>query len=175
MRPKAVSFTGHRPERLGGYDKNHITNILVCAFLRQACERLRSEGYEDFISGGALGVDQWAAEIVLDMGLKLTIAIPFAAYGENWPPESRQILEDLKAKANRVVVVCEGSYFDEKGKPQHWKNHKRNQWMGDNGNAVIAVWDGGEKGGTASAVRYSKKIGNRFIRYNPLTKLEEEV
>lgn len=171
---KTASFTGHRPERLGGYDKNDPKNVKVRAFLKTAIERLRDEGFEEFVSGGALGVDQWAAEIVLELGLKLCIALPFAKYGENWPPQSLVDLEALKAKA-RVVVVCEGGYFDENGKPLHWKNHKRNEWMKDNSECIIAVWDGKPEGGTASAVKGGKKAGKRFVRYNPDTEAEEPV
>lgn len=56
---KAVSFTGHRPERLGGYDKAHPKNQKVIEFLRKAIAKARDDGFEEFISGGALGVDQW--------------------------------------------------------------------------------------------------------------------
>lgn len=163
-----VSFTGHRPSRLGGYDKRVGVNADVCTFLKSAIERLKAEGAEDFISGAALGVDQWAAEIVLELGLNLTLALPFAGYGENWPLESRQHLEELKKKANRVVIVCEGEY-----KPH--KNHERNKWMLDNSQVVVAVWDGGTEGGTASAIRGVKKAGKRVLRFNPMTKAEEPV
>ena len=171
---KAVSFTGHRPEKLGGYDKNDPKNQKVIEFLGVAVKRLQGEGYEEFISGGALGVDQWAAQVVLDLGAKLTLALPFAAYGENWPAESQKVLEDLKAKATKVVIVCEGGYF-ENGKPQHWKNHKRNQWMADNAEVCVAIYNGDEKGGTASGVRCNKKLKRRIIRWNPNTEKEEPV
>jgi len=171
---KAASFTGHRPERLGGYDKTAPKNQKVIEFLKSAIERARDQGYEEFVSGGALGVDQWAAQVVLDLGLKLCIALPFAKYGENWPLESQQYLEELKKKASRVVVVCEGEYF-ENGKAQTWKNHERNKWMKDNSELVIAVWDGKPEGGTASACKGAKKAGKTFIRFNPDTEKEEPV
>ncbi len=162
---KAVSFTGHRPERLGGYGPNP-TKDDVCAFLKRAILRLRDEGFEEFISGAALGVDQWAADIALELGLNVTFALPFAGYGENWPQESRDYLEAQKKKAKRIVVVCEGEY-----KPH--KNHFRNTWMLDNSAVVVAVWNGAPDGGTASACRGLKKSGKRYIRYNPDTKQEE--
>lgn len=165
---KSVSFTGHRPDVLGGYDKTSGVNQQVCAFLKSVVERLRDEGYEEFISGAALGVDQWAADAVLELGLKLTIALPFKDYGENWPADSQRYLAEQKTKATRIVVVCEGEY-------QPWKNHKRNEWMSDNSDIVVAVWNGNKEGGTASAVRYNKKKGKKMIRFNPLTCLEEPI
>jgi uncharacterized phage-like protein YoqJ len=72
-------------------------------------------------------------------------------------------------------MVCKGGYFDENGNPQKWKNFERNKWMSDNSEVVIAVWDGGKEGGTASAVRNAKKKGQKVIRFNPVTKQEEPV
>ena len=171
---KTASFTGHRPERLGGYDKANPKNRLAIAFLRDAVARLKKEGYTSFISGGALGTDQWAAEVVLeDQELELVVAIPYKDYGSNWPPGrntpgSREVLADLCSKAKKVHVVCEGSYAPH-------KNHERNKWMADNSDTIVAVWDGGDKGGTASAIRNAKKQGKRIIRYNPKTDSEELV
>ena len=165
---KTASFTGHRPGRLDGYDKNSPLNSEVRAFLRSAIERLKNEGYEYFISGGALGVDQWAADIVLEMGLKLVIALPFATYGENWLKPSQDELSAQKEKAFKVHVVCEGPYAP-------WKNHERNKWMAENSSVVVAVWDWQGDGGTANAVRGAIELSRRIIRYNPLTKHEEPV
>ena len=146
----------------------------VIEFLRKAIAKARDDGFEEFISGGALGVDQWAAEVVLELGLKLVIALPFAKYGENWPVESQAHLAFLKSKASKVEIVCEGEYF-ENGKAQTWKNHERNKWMMNNSELIIAVWDGKPEGGTASAVKGGKKAGKAFIRFNPDTEAEEPV
>jgi len=164
---KAVSFTGHRPEPIGGYGPNQ-TKDEICAFLRQTIKKLSDEGFDEFISGAALGVDQWAADVVIEMGLRLTIALPFAGYGENWPQESRDYLEAQKAKASKIVIVCEGEY-----KPH--KNHERNKWMLDNSSIVVVVWNGSAEGGTASACRGLKKSGKRYIRYNPISKQQEPI
>lgn len=164
---KAISFTGHRPEPLGGYGETE-TKREVRAWLKSTIERLGNEGFKEFISGAALGVDQWAADVVLELGLDLTFALPFAGYGENWPQESRDYLEAQKKKAKRIVIVCEGEY-----KPH--KNHERNRWMMENSAIVVAVYNGAVDGGTASAIRGIKKEGRRCIRYNPLTKQEEPI
>lgn len=174
---KAVSFSGHRPESLGGYDKTAPMNAEVRAFLWNAIDRLRQRGYRQFISGGALGVDLWAAELVLNYhDNELIMAIPFEDYGSNWvSEEDKDFLATYRRIASKTIIVCEGGYFDEDGKPQKWKNHARNQWMMENSDLIVAVWNGSAKGGTASAVRGGKKAGREFIRYNPLTKQEEPV
>lgn len=173
---KVVSFTGHRPDSLGGYDKNAVMNIEVRAFLVSAIDRLRERGFRKFISGGALGVDLWAAGIVLNYpDNELIMAIPFSDYGSNWvSQEDKDQLADFCKRASKTIYVCEGSYFED-GKPQKWKNHARNEWMKENSEIIVAVWNGSRDGGTASAVRGGKKAGKEFIRYNPLTKQEEPV
>jgi hypothetical protein len=49
---QAVCFTGHRPERLGGYFPNPIQ-----AWVKDSLRKAVQENIENFISGGALGVD----------------------------------------------------------------------------------------------------------------------
>lgn len=165
---KSVSFTGHRPERLAGYDKTVGVNVDVCVFLREIIKYLKSKGYTRFITGGALGVDQWACDIVLeDPTIESLIAIPFSGYGENWPPPAQAVFHKLKQRS-KVHICCPGGYF-ENGKAQTYKNHVRNQWMIDNSDAVVAIWDGGKEGGTASAVRASKKAGKSIVHWNPKT------
>lgn len=163
-----VCFTGHRPDVLGGYDREAPLNKDVRTFLSSAIQRLYEKGCRKFITGGALGVDQWAAEILVERNdVEHTIALPYASYGENWPEESRKHLADLCSKS-WVHVVCEGGYAA-------YKNHVRNQWMVDRADLVVAVWNGALKGGTASCVDYAKKKTKDFLRYNPTTKAEEPV
>ena len=160
---KTVCFTGHRPEVLGGYDKDAPLNLKVRENLRKAVKAFKELGYRTFISGGALGVDQWGADAVLeDPELELVIALPYKDYGSNWPPESQAYLAGQCKKASKVHVVCEGEYAG-------WKNNERNKWMVDNSDAVIAVWNGAEKGGTAHCVKYAKEKGKPMFRYDPAT------
>lgn len=52
-----------------------------------------------------------------------------------------------------------------------WMYQRRNEWMVDNSdNAVLAVWDGTEKGGTFNCVKYARGIhGMRIWRIDPDT------
>lgn len=58
-----VCFTGHRQQKLGGFERNPTTDYVKVA-LQGAIERAVKQKVECFISGGALGVDQWAADTV---------------------------------------------------------------------------------------------------------------
>jgi uncharacterized phage-like protein YoqJ len=65
--------------------------------------------------------------------------------------------------AERVVDVDPSEDY-----PGVWVYNKRNEWMIDHANVVVAVWDG-TSGGTANAVKYAKKIKRPVWRIDPAT------
>lgn len=69
-----VSFTGHRPDKLGGYKLPNPTYLKVCRDINWLLKELNPE---KIISGMALGVDQWAAHIAYKLGTPFVAAIPF--------------------------------------------------------------------------------------------------
>ncbi len=66
---------------------------------------------------------------------------------------------DILSRADIAKLVS-----DEEYKP--WLMQKRNEYMVDLADKVIAVWDG-SKGGTGNCVRYAKKCGKEIIRIMP--------
>ena len=87
----SVAFTGHRPQKLPfGFDE---TDPRCVDFKRRLCnsiEMMILEGYTHFISGGALGMDMYAAEAVLTLReqypeITLEIAIPHDGQTAKWP------------------------------------------------------------------------------------------
>ncbi len=93
---RTVAFTGHRPNRIGGYGKNptadaiykHIHDFILIGGL------MNDFKYNTFISGMALGVDTIAAKAVLDcrdnhnLPVRLIAALPYGAQNSRWPAES---------------------------------------------------------------------------------------
>jgi uncharacterized phage-like protein YoqJ len=78
---KTWCFTGHRPNKLYGYDRNNAGNLQLCFAIRDAVKYLHlTHGIDTFISGMALGWDIWAALEVLELKetypIKLICAIP---------------------------------------------------------------------------------------------------
>jgi len=151
-----VAFTGHRPNKLGGYDTPNPTYNWVCWCLEEELEKLKPE---KAISGMALGVDQWAAKICVKLGIPFIAAVPFKGQESQWPLKSQKTYHNLLAKAAEVVIVCSGGY--DPGKMQ-----KRNAWMVDHCDVLVAVWDG-TPGGTANCVRYAESAGRKIVRILP--------
>jgi uncharacterized phage-like protein YoqJ len=151
-----VAFTGHRPEELGGYGaENPIRNALKLR-LKEEILRLKPVAA---ISGMALGVDQWAAEVCVELRIPFTAAVPFEGQESVWPEESQRQYRELIAKAYRVHVVCEGGYVP-------YKMQARNEWMVDHCSVLIQVWNG-TRGGTANCIMYADSIAKPRVWIDP--------
>lgn len=156
---RVLAVTGHRPNKLGGYDFWAPQRIWVRAWLTQQIEQ-RRPAY--VISGMALGVDQDFAFVALERGIHVLAAIPFEGQEREWPAPSQQFYHQLLSCTFHRVVVCEGGYAA-------WKMQRRNEWMVDHCDDLLAVWNGDLKGGTANCVDYARRIGRPFYRLDPQT------
>ena len=67
MTYKTICFSGHRPEKLPfkGDDLSPVTGAIKSILYKEITECIES-GYNRFITGLARGVDNWAADIVID-------------------------------------------------------------------------------------------------------------
>lgn len=153
-----IAFTGHRPDKLGGYKLPNPTYIKVCSAIDAALQEFKPE---KIISGMALGVDQWAANIAIKLNIPFIAAIPFAGQEGKWPESSQKTFRALLNKAAEQVIVSPGAY-------EPAKLQVRNEWMVDRCDLLIAVWDG-TKGGTGNCVEYAKGVNKDIFRIDPTT------
>lgn len=159
------AFTGHRPSpKLGGYQPNPIQAAVIQA-IREKLIELRPSAV---ISGMALGVDQWATQVCIDLGIPFTAAVPFKGQEAVWPRESQQVWRDLLSRAAKVIYVCDGGRLAR-------SMQRRNEWMSNHCDRLVAVWDGSD-GGTANCVNYhrirhpTKPIENLWLRIQEILK-----
>ncbi len=151
----AVSFTGHRPERL------EMPETVVQQWLEAQIRKAVDDGYTDFISGMQRGVDLWAAEIVLklkeemkDKEIRLFSAVAFRGMEEQWEKEWYKRYHAVLKAADGVTYVSD--------RPGRTAFFKRNEWMVDNSKRLIAVFTGAP-GGTKETVQYAKKNGKEVV------------
>jgi uncharacterized phage-like protein YoqJ len=177
-----VCFTGHRPDKLGGYDWNSQKNKNIMYKLLDTIESILvqiDEGTEvNFIGGGALGIDQMSIHIInqaiknyYPLWITTEIAVPFKNQAIKWfNQEDVQRYNDQLEKADKVTYVDRLDAYKIKGYKEDIyypaKMQKRNEYMVDNSDIVVAVWDG-TKGGTGNCVRYAEKQGKKIIVINP--------
>jgi uncharacterized phage-like protein YoqJ len=151
-----VAFTGHRPDKLGGYKLPNPTYLRVCQKIDTALKEIKPD---KVITGMALGIDQWAASIAHKLGIPFLAAIPFEGQEKAWPEASQKTFRLLRKLASEEVIVSPGSYSVD-------KMQTRNIWMVDNCDKLIAVWDG-TKGGTGNCVEYAKSINKEIYYIDP--------
>ena len=65
---KRCAFTGYRPQKMPfGFNESDPRCIDFKRRVKDAIQSLYEQGYRHFISGGALGMDMFAAEAVLEL------------------------------------------------------------------------------------------------------------
>ena len=157
-----VCFTGHRPDKLGGYEENPISRATRAALGIQILELVEANDHVTFVSGMAIGVDTWAAIEVLKVRLQypdkvaLELAIPFVGQQNKWPLVSQMEWLEVYRQADSVEFVDEEGYAP-------WKLLNRNKWMVDNCDLTVAVWNGEQRGGTAHCIRYASRKDKEII------------
>lgn len=183
---KSLAFTGHRPAQLGGYDENNPIAACVKAKLKELILQSYESGYRTFITGMAMGVDQWAGQIVAEMkntypDVKLVAAIPFASQSSVWYPKNKQVWLNLLTSCDEIYVIDQQPdtsitldelldlsqipNTDAKYLISH-KLNKRNEWMVDKADSILAIFKH-TPGGTANCVQYAQSKGKRIVAYNP--------
>jgi uncharacterized phage-like protein YoqJ len=140
-----VAGAGHRPNKLGGYGVAAQTRVFQTAL--RSLEHLKPERV---ISGMALGWDQMLARAALHLGIPFVAAVPFQGQESAWPHTSQESYRELLALASEVVVVSPGTYSPV-------LMQRRNIWMVDHADRVLALWDG-SGGGTGNCIQYARHV-----------------
>ena len=143
---KTVCFTGHRELPI-------LQVSSIRQRLRKTLEDLIEQGYCFFGTGGALGFDTIAAQTVLNLRkkyqqIRLILVLPCYSQAERWSSKDKQIYEEIKKSADKVVYTSE----------EYTKGcmHKRNRHLVDNSRTCVCYLTD-SVGGTAYTVKYAKK------------------
>jgi len=146
--------TGHRPKILGGYNTSIQQRLvgLAWAYLDKARP-------DRVISGMAGGWDQAWAEAATLHNIPFIAAVPFKGQESTWPKAAQVAYYALLAQAAEVHVVDSSSLWGTDEVKRAFE--RRNRWMVDHCNQVVALWNGGT-GGTKNCVHYATRKG-RFI------------
>lgn len=148
------AFTGHRPLKMPfGYNEEDPRCIDFKRRLHDTIEMLIWQGYTHFLSGGALGMDMYAGEIVLELRqqypwIALEVAVPFDDQATKWPPEYRKRYDAIIKQADSAgydILSCNSLTSDTydryievkafRGSPHfYWSENERSvaALLGDN-------------------------------------------
>ena len=163
----SCAFTGHRPARyIFGYDEEHEKCRQLKALLAVQIAALIDIGVTTFYTGMSLGADQWAAEIVLGMkaardDIRLIAVIPCETQADRWSVDQRDRYFDIVDRCDDAINL------QTKYTPTCMM--ERNRWLVDHAEFLLAVYDGGVRGGTAYTVKYAEGLERKVTVIHPYT------
>ena len=137
---KTCCVTGHRDIPAEQMDR-------IQKLLRQEILAAIEDGYTHFISGFAAGVDLLFADIVAELKelcpITLEAAIPYPGRMKTPDETFQRLIRCCDTVKIHSDVYSKGCYM------------RRNRYMVDQSQRVVAVYDGRPTGGTAATVRYA--------------------
>lgn len=165
----AVAFTGHRPRKFPWrYDELDPRCVALKAVLTEQITALADAGITQFLSGMAEGTDVWSALSVLALQeknpkVKLHCILPCREQADKWAASSQDLYHSILERADSIVYVSRAYH----------KNCmlERNRFLVDHASALLAVYNGEWRGGTAATMRYAQKLGREIIVIDPITRL----
>ncbi len=151
--PKTCFFSGHR---YIAYDEA----VKVKSRLNEELLNAVNAGFTQFISGGAIGFDTLAAELVIrlreDYGdIRLILYLPCTNHTKNWNEIERARFERIFSLSDEVYYVTREDYRDGCMK-------KRNKAMTEASDMCIAYLKN-PVSGTAQAVKLAEKRGIKIV------------
>ena len=154
---ETLCVTGHRPEGLPWkrqYDNTGRRGDYL-AELKSVLLFCINHGFRHFISGGAIGVDTDFAFAVLELKNKypiaLEIAVPCPDQSKFWTKQEKADYDEILARADKVTLFS--PYYTA------YCMQKRNMYMVDKSDLVLAIWNGAEHGGTWNTIAYTRRVG----------------
>lgn len=161
---RIIGVTGHRPEKLYGYDLTEPRWIKLKELFKKV---LLKEKATAGVTGMALGTDQVFAMSVLELkeqgyDIKLVTMLPFKEYSCKWPMESQILFKNILDKADRINYVCSSPLN------VGYSLQKRNEALVDVASKLVCVWYGSPSG-TKNCIEYADSKGVGLIPINPKT------
>ena len=139
-----LAATGHRATKLG---TSVAAEDALIALARRHLARLMPT---QVISGMATGWDQAVAQAAVDLGIPFIAAVPFEGFGRKHCKETIWRFMGMLAKASQIEIISQV--------PISSALQRRNEWMVDRADKMLALWDG-SWGGTFNCVQYAEKKG----------------
>jgi len=171
MNKLSCAITGHNPQR---FKFKYNEEAPLCRSLKTAItEQIKTlylKGVRVFYVGCAVGVDTWAAEIIIDLkqqadfsDIELFCAIPFSDHAEKFTAGQKKRYEEILNRCTHKEVIS-----------RHYSPvaYKRlNYFLVDKSEYLIAVYDQdkSERSGLGQTVNYAVKNNRNIIYIDPET------
>lgn len=170
---KKCCFTGHKPQSLPfGFNEDSLLCIALKEEMKKEIVKMIEQNFViHFISGMEIGADLYAAQIVLDLKkqyphLILEGVLPYETQANRWSVKNREQYFDILAACDKTELLQ--THFTENCM------QKRNEYMVNNSDYIIAVWNG-KPNSTGKTVKYAQSKGTKIIWIDPVTLITEPI
>jgi uncharacterized phage-like protein YoqJ len=147
-----IGFTGHRSVI---HTEQDISNKLI--------RILRKLKPEKTVSGMALGFDQIAARVSVYLKIPFIAAIPFKHQAEKWSKKQQEAYHKILEQAQEIVYVDELKGYSKPGDIFIHKFFRRNYWIVQHSDQILAYYINGRDGGTAHTM-YTARAYKKPVR-----------
>lgn len=142
-----IAFTGHRPNRLGGFGPKARSTLQ--AYARRVLLPLDPKII--IVQGCALGWDMAIGKEAIRQGHRVISCIPVRGFNSRWNMDDVWELEGILNSSHKVVTVTEGPYCPK-------ALNKRNEYMVDMSDELYSLCSGAQSG-TLNCVNYAERQG----------------
>ncbi|EOT44434.1 SLOG family protein [Enterococcus columbae] len=157
---KIITITGYRSFELGIFQAKDPKLSLLYKFIKQSLIELLENGLEWVVIGGNLGIELWAAEMVLELKqsgytINLAVILPFKEFGSQWNESNQSLLTSVLSKADYVNYVSQKPYEH----PSQFANHT--QFLAQYTDLLWAIYDEDYPGKAQFIIKEFTKIRGR--------------
>ena len=157
---KRLVVTGYKPHELGIFDDKHPGVRFIKKALEKRLVALLDEGLEWVIISGQLGIETWAAEVVIDLkkeytDLKYAVITPFTDQEKNWNDMKKEKYHTIVAKADYHTSLTKRPY------EAPWQFIEKDKFFMRNSDGILIVYDEENDGSPKFVKKAAEKYAER--------------
>ncbi|WP_124070364.1 SLOG family protein [Filibacter tadaridae] len=137
---KRLVVTGYKQHELGIFDDKHPGIRFIKKSLMKRLLDLLDEDLEWVIVSGQLGIETWAAEVVIELKveyphLRLAVITPFLEQEKNWNETKKEKYHSIIAQADYTTSLTKRPY------EAPWQFIEKDKFFMRNSDGILIVFD----------------------------------
>lgn len=154
---KRLVITGYKQHEIGVFDDKHPGVAFIKKALENHIVQLIDDGLEWVILSGQLGVETWAAELVIELKkefsqLKYAIITPFLDQEKKWNDTKQEKYREICEKADFHTSVTKKPYEGP------WQFIEKNKFIIRNSDGMLIVYDEENEG----SPKFMKELAQKY-------------
>lgn len=154
---KRLAITGYKQHELGIFDEKHPGIRIIKKAIENRLLSFLDEGLEWVLVSGQLGVETWAAEVVLALqqehpNLQLAVMPPFLEQEKNWNEQKQEQYHAIVGQADFYKPLTNRPY------EAPWQFIEKDKFFLRNSDGMLLVYDEENEG----SPKFVKRLAEQF-------------